>query len=137
MLTKNYFLLHLDMIICLCLVIGHASQCRAADNAEVETQRTLSIFLRGNPSTGHFWSWTASGEGAVQETGIGYEQKNDMPGSPATYEYVFVGEKEGDVVLHFVYSQSDTEQLTDRINTYRLKVYPDKRVSLLDMEEDI
>lgn len=125
--------LHLSFL----FLVVFAACAMAADEAGEEPQETLSIFLRGNPSTGNFWSWTASGEGAILETGIGYEQENEMPGSPATYEYLFAGEKEGEVTLRFVYSQSETEQPTDRINIYRLRVYPDKHISLLDMSEDI
>ena len=105
----------------------------AADDA----QSTLSLPLRGNPSTGYFWSWTASGEGGVRETNVEYRQDHEMPGTPATYTYSFAGEKEGDVVLRFVYSRTNPANDDDRVNLYRLKVLSDMRVTLVDMREDI
>ena len=108
------------------------------DRAAADTaQSTLSLPLRGNPSTGYFWSWTASGEGAVRETNVEYSQDLELPGSPATYTYFFAGEKEGDVVLRFVYSRTDPAKDDDRVNLYTLKVLPDRRIELVDMREDI
>lgn len=129
--------LFLCVIVNLCLAAVQTSPCRAADAVEESARETLSILLRGNPSTGHLWSWTASGDGAVRETDIVYEQENEMPGSPATYTYVFAGEKEGEVTLRFVYSQSEPPPPNAPVNLYGLKVLSDKRVVLLDMREDI
>lgn len=106
-------------------------------DAKESAQPTLSIPLRGNPSTGYFWSWTAEGDGSVRETDIGYSQDNEMPGTPATYTHFFAGEKEGDVVLRFVYSQTEPAKADDRTNVYMLKVLPDHRIELLTAREDI
>ena len=106
--------------------------------AEENAVETLPITLRGNPSTGYLWSWTATGDGAVRETEVLYEQDNDMPGSPATFTYLFAGEKEGDVALRFVYSRSESgNNPGDRVNMYTLKVLPDKRVALVEANEEI
>lgn len=118
--------------VCLCFAAAAAAPLSAADATPV-----LSLPLRGNPSTGFFWSWTADGDGAVAETDVAYRQDENVPGSPATYVYSFVGEKEGKVALRFVYSRSDEEQPGDRVNSYQLEVLPDKRIVLLDMREDI
>ena len=124
----------------LCLIFANALASRAADAPEKNPEapeKVLFLTLRGNPSTGHLWSWTASGKGAVSEKDIEYQQREDIPGAPVTYIYSFVGKKEGDVVLRFTYSQVDPPQQGDPVNVYSLKVLPDKRIVLLEMEEDI
>lgn len=127
--------LFLGVIACLRLGAGYASSCRAGEDGGEEAQETLSIPLRGNPSTGYLWSWTASGEGAIRETDVGYEQDSGMLGSPVTYTYVFAGEREGDVVLRFVYSRSGPPSPDAPVNVYTIRVLPDKRVVLLDSRE--
>lgn len=101
--------------------------------AEENAQKVISFPLRGNPSTGYFWTWTATGGGAVRQTNVAYHQdRENLPGSPATYDYSFVGEKEGEVVLRFVYSRSEKGNPGDPVQEYRLKVLPDKRIVVLD-----
>lgn len=95
------------------------------------------ITLRGNPSTGYFWSWTATGGGAVREADVQYSQDNPMPGSPASYTYSFAGVRPGEVELRFLYSRTDPPEPESPVNTYRLRVLPDLTVELLDKEEAI
>lgn len=69
---KAFVSLSLSTIIALCLVAGDASFCLAVKGMEENARETLSISLRGNPSAGQFWSWTAEGDGVVRETNIVY-----------------------------------------------------------------
>ena len=134
-IASCFSLASLAAILCLLPMSGISP---AADASEEAAMKTLSIFLRGNPSTGYLWNWTADGDGEIREENVAYKQDvEDLPGSPATFTYTFVGVKAGEVTLRFVYSRSWEETPSDSVNIYRLKVLPDNRIVLLDTEEEI
>ena len=72
----------------------------------MQDQKTQTIKLEGNPTTGYEWIYTMSPEGVVREVSHDYipdANSGNLVGSGGTFVFTFEAIAEGEAVLVFSY----------------------------------
>ncbi|MGI6104604.1 MAG: protease inhibitor I42 family protein [Raoultibacter sp.] len=132
--TKNTYLgLIFALVLCLGM-LAFASACTSSSTGGVQEtsdsrvtyeDKTLTVALEENGSTGYIWSVTKEGT-ALTELDDEYvsdaDEDEQMAGAGGTHTYRFEGSSEGTTTLSFVNSQpwepkEDDEKLTIEVKT--------------------
>ncbi|MDR3078040.1 MAG: protease inhibitor I42 family protein [Planctomycetota bacterium] len=99
----------------------------AAENAS--GQRRFAVFLGVNPHDHKAWRYIASPEGIVEETSPDPGEDEILPGCAT---FVFIGSREGDVDLSFIYvNPARPEANPLNFAAYRLRVHPDQNIEAI------
>lgn len=97
-----------------------------------EGEKVFRVEFESNPSTGYSWSYSFSESGIVKNTKSEFISGNNEDGAtgvPGTQVYEFEAEKEGEVVVTFVYSRSWEEDGDNTTKEYKLKVDKDLNIT--------
>ncbi len=79
-----------------------------ATTAMAGTAIMFPLRLMANPTTGYDWHFSMSEEGIISLTGGEFTLNDeDLMGAPGYYDYMIMGEQEGDTVLVMDYQQFD------------------------------
>jgi len=88
--------------------------------------KTVTVSLTENPTTGFLWSYSFNKDGVLREVANEYKadaSAENMEGAGGTHVWTFEGVTEGEVTVNFVYSQPwDMETAPAQVicNTYRV-----------------
>ncbi len=97
--------------------------------------RTVTVSLAENPTTGFLWSYAFSKDGVLREVKNEYkadERAGNLEGAGGTHVWTFEGVAEGDVTLSFVYAQPwDTETAPAQVVSYTYRVDAAGQAALL------
>ncbi len=116
-------------------------------------EQIVMVMLPFNGGSGYMWSYEASEEGIVGE--VSYDEYAAMQReeaspaqedeividdvmAPGNMAYIFRGERPGEVVLSFVYTDPEDKDLKpDMSAKATIQVYDDKSLAVIDSSGDI
>ncbi|MGN0537535.1 MAG: protease inhibitor I42 family protein [Acutalibacteraceae bacterium] len=107
----------------------------ANGNISKVQDKTYTINLDANATTGYTWTYTVNKEGIVKETANEYtpnKTEGDVAGTGGVQTYSFEGVKKGNVILIFKYMKADSDEIAQ---TKKITLYVDDNGNITEMRK--